>query len=225
MPANKVPERKRRIVQKLCECFMNFDQVVIVQLDNVSTSQIQNARARLREGEDRGEMVVGKNTLIHKAIDWLSTEADPNDVNYEDHKKWENKLPHLATFKQHVVNNVGLIFSKESYVTLREGIEAESQDMPAKAGVYAPCDVTIPKGGTGVDTGKIDMFHKMSMPVKVAKGSIELTQDFLIIQRGEKVTEAAAHMCRVLNMTPFKYRLSFLKVYMKGKLNYLIFFR
>ena len=63
-----VPERKQNIVRRLCECFTNFKQIIIVQLDNVSTNQIHKARLALRESSNKGEMIIGKNSLITKAL-------------------------------------------------------------------------------------------------------------------------------------------------------------
>jgi len=59
-----VNERKRNIVTKLCECFLKYNQVVIVSLDNVSTNQIHAARKILNVGTYKGEMIIGKNVRI-----------------------------------------------------------------------------------------------------------------------------------------------------------------
>lgn len=59
-----VNARKREIVRRLCECFGNYKQVVVVSLDNVATNQIHAARSILSQGEHKGEMIIGKNVSI-----------------------------------------------------------------------------------------------------------------------------------------------------------------
>jgi len=83
-----VPERKQNIVRRLCECFTNFKQIIIVQLDNVSTNQIHKARLALRESSNKGEMIIGKNTLIKKALKFKIEAPEVGHQDYEDHKKW-----------------------------------------------------------------------------------------------------------------------------------------
>lgn len=199
--------RKRNLIKRLTDAFQKYSQIIIVKLDSVSTGQIQKARAALRESGE-GEMIVGKNSLIHKALEWVTVAPEKNDPFFEQRSQITLK-PELAQIKDLIVLNVGLIFYDGDYQKLREVIEAEVVEMVAKAGVYAPCDVSLPKGPTTVDAGKIDLFHKINIPVKIARGVIEITKEFPIIAKNEKVTEAAALMCRTLGMTPFRYTLTF----------------
>jgi len=213
MPRGAVPERKVNLVANLVRCLQEYKQIILVKLDNVSTGQIQKARAILRQPDTAGEMIVGKNTLILKAISWLTEAPAKGDANFEIRSQIKLN-PTLVSLKDHIKLNVGLIFTNASYSKLRGLIESEIIEMQAKAGVLAPCNVSLPAGPTSLDAGKIDIFHKLNIPVKIAKGNIEIQKDFPIITKNEKVTEAAALMCRTLNLTPFKYTLEFTKVYL-----------
>lgn len=213
MANKKIPARKIALVQKLVRCFQTYKQIILVKLDNVSTGQIQNARRILRNPETAGEMVIGKNSLIQKALEWCTVAPEENDPFYEQRSQITLR-PELEALKEYIVLNVGLIFSDESYQSLRTLIESEVVEMPAKAGVLAPCNVDLPAGPTSLDAGKIDIFHKLNIPVKIARGTIEIQKDFPIIAKNEKVTEAAALMCRTLNMTPFRYTLEFKYVFL-----------
>lgn len=210
-----VNERKIKIVEKLCQCFTDYKQVAIVSLDNVSTNQLHNARKILTEGTHKGDMIIGKNTLIKKALKFMTEEPNPSDENYEHHKKWTQK-PELKVIEQHIKDNVGLIFSEEEYSELKTKIEAEKISMPARTGVEAPCTVTIPEGPTGVEVGKIDLFHKLNISCKTVKSAIEVVKPVTIIKKGEKVGEGATQMCKLLNIVPFEYALEFKFVYLDG---------
>jgi len=210
-----VRDRKRNIVNRLCECFTTYKQVVVVQLDNVSTNQIHRARTLLRTGEHKGEMIIGKNTLIKKALKFVTQEPVPGSDDYEDHCKWTQD-PKLAVLEQYMVLNIGLIFSEEPYMELREKVEAEKISQPARTGVVAPCDVTIPAGPTGVEVGKIDLFHKLNISCKTVKSAIEVVKEVKIITKGQPVSEGATQMCKLLSIIPFEYSLNFQQVYLDG---------
>jgi len=210
-----VNERKRQIVRRLCECFTNYKQCAVVSLDNVSTNQIHAARKVLASSEHKGEMIIGKNSLIKKALKFVTQEPVPGSEDYQDHKKWTQN-PALAVIEPLMKLNVGLVFSEEPYMELREKIEAEKIKMPARTGVVAPCDVVIPAGPTGVEVGKIDLFHKLNIQCKTVKAAIEVVKDVKIITKGEKVSEGATQMCKVLSVIPFEYSLTFKYVYLDG---------
>ena len=53
-------EKKRILINRLYNNFSKYKQVVIVNLENVGSSQVQDARHSLRKNK-KGEMVVGKN--------------------------------------------------------------------------------------------------------------------------------------------------------------------
>jgi len=210
-----VPERKQNIVRRLCECFTNFKQIIIVQLDNVSTNQIHKARLALRESSNKGEMIIGKNSLILKALKFMTETPETNSPDYEDHKKWTQD-PKLEVLKDLMKLNIGLIFSDENYMDLRTKVEAEVVKQPARTGVIAPCDVVIPAGPTGIEVGKIDLFHKLNISCKTVKSAIEVVKEVKIITKGEKVGEGATQMCKLLSIIPFEYKLEFLSVYLEG---------
>lgn len=210
-----VNERKRNIVRRLCECFTNYKQVIVVSLDNVSTNQIHAARAILQQGENKGEMIIGKNTLIKKALKFKTSKPVEGSAEYEDHKEWTQDSK-LEVLEQYMKLNVGLIFSEESYIDLRSKVEEEKIKMPARTGVISPCDVVVPAGPTGIEVGKIDLFHKLNIQCKTVKSAIEVVKDVKIITRGTKVGEGATQLCKLMGIIPFEYSLTFQYVYIDG---------
>lgn len=210
-----VNERKRNIVKRLCECFTKYNQVIVVALDNVSTNQIHAARSILQNGEHKGEMIIGKNTLIKKALKFVTEEPNSASDDYEDHKQYSQNSK-LEVLKDLMKLNVGLIFSEEPYIELREKVEAEKIKMPARTGIPAPCDVILPVGPTGIEVGKIDLFHKLNIQCKTVKSAIEINKEVKIITKGGLVGEGASQMCKLLQIVPFEYSLTFQYVYIDG---------
>jgi large subunit ribosomal protein LP0 len=210
-----VLERKSKIVTKLCEAFHNYKQIIVVKLDNVSTNQIHRARNILCSNGKKGEMIVGKNTLIKKALKFCTETPNPASPDYEDHKKWTQNAD-LLSLEPLMKGNVALLFCDSPYPELREQIEAEKIKMPARTGVVAPVDVWIKAGPTGIEVGKIDLFHKLNISCKTVKSAIEVVKDVKIITKGTNVGEGATRMCKLLNIVPFEYSLMFKYVYLSG---------
>lgn len=56
-------QKKRRIVNRLYEDFTKYKQCLIVNLENVTSNQIQQTRLGLRQ-KKLGDMVCGKNVIL-----------------------------------------------------------------------------------------------------------------------------------------------------------------
>lgn len=74
----------------------------------------------------------------------------------------------------HIKNRVALIFSNKSVSSLKPKIESIVEWHKAKVGTIAPCDVTVPKGDTGLDPSEISFFHALKISTKIVKSKIEI---------------------------------------------------
>merc|ERR1712238_522561 len=88
--------------------------------------------------------------------------------------------------------------------------------MGAKVGVTAPCDVIVPKGGTGCDPGQTAFFQTLQISTKITKGQIEIVNDTDLITAGDKVTASQAALLQKLEIEPFSYGLVLVAVYDNG---------
>ena len=52
-----------------------------------------------------------------------------------------------------------------------------------KSGAFAPVDVIIPAGPTGLDPGQTAFFQAVNIGTKIARGSIEIVNDVLFINQ------------------------------------------
>jgi len=215
MGMSKRKIRNRRVIKQLCNNFLKYNQVILVSLQNVSNEQIQKARVALQKSEKPGDLVIGKNTIILKALKWLTSEPEKGHKEYDDHSKWARR-PELKSFIKLVQGNLGLIFSDEDYSTVKDKIEKEILKVSAKTGIVAPCDVIIPMGPTNLDVGKVQIFQKLNVPTKAVKNMLEIQKDIHIIKKNEKVTATGSELCRLLDIKPFSYKLEMRKIWMNG---------
>jgi large subunit ribosomal protein LP0 len=215
MGMSKRKIRNRKVIKALCTNFLKFNQVIVIKLNNVSNAQIQNARVAVQKAEKPGELIIGKNTIIQKALKWLTTEPEKGTPEFEDHSKWARR-PELKSLAKCINGNVGLIFTDEDFSVIKEKIEAEVLQVDAKIGVIAPCNVFIPPGPTNIDVGKVAIFQKLGVPTKAVRNLLEIQKEIHIIVKNEKVGATGAELCRLLGLKPFSYKLEMDKIWMNG---------
>ena len=193
--------RKTKILHLLLKNFTEYEQVIRVNIQNISTKQITKAREMLRR--EGGVLVVGKDSLTRLAIRILTRKVDP-----ELYSEFIDAYParhDLTAIIKELKGKFALVFSNKNYIELKPLLEAEKIQMGAKAGIIAPNDVWIRKGPTGMDPGKIGEFHRLNIQVKTARSAIEVTKDYKLCAKGEVVSETVSAMCRMLNIIPFEY--------------------
>jgi len=157
---------------------------------------MQQIRASLR-GES--EILFGKNTMMRKAIRG-HLDQNPN---------LEKLLPHLK-------GNVGFVFTKNDLNDIRKKLLDNKVKAPAKAGAIAPLDVILPKQNTGLGPEKTSFFQALSIPTKIARGTVEILNDVKLITENEKVGASEATLLNMLNISPFSYGLNIFQVYDSG---------
>jgi large subunit ribosomal protein LP0 len=181
---------------KLLKLIEEYPKCFIVGVDNVGSKQMQQIRIALR---GHAEILMGKNTMIRKAI----------RGQLQKNQALEKILPH-------VVGNVGFVFTKDDLTDVKDKILDNKVAAPAKAGAIAPIDVVLPAQNTGLGPEKTSFFQALSIPTKIARGTIEILNDVHIIKKGEKVGASEATLLNMLNISPFTYGLIIQQVYDSG---------
>jgi len=193
LPRNKAGDFLERVKALVSE----YPRVLIVNADNVGSHHLQRIRKATRGGS---VILMGKNTLIRKAI------RDHLDV-----------VPAFEVLLNHVVGNVGLVFTKDDLSSTRDKLLELKVAAPAKPGSISPVNVTIPKGNTGLEPGKTTFLQALNIPSKITKGQIEITSDITLVKIGDKVGPSECALLSLLNIKPFSYGLSIVKVYDSGQ--------
>jgi len=193
MPAD---DRKRAYFDQLWQLLDKSSMIMIVNVDNVRSSQLQVIRHQMR---GQATILMGKNTMMRKAI---RTKVD-NKGEYDQ-------------LLQLLVGNVGLIFVHKDVREVRRVIAANLVGAPAKAGSIAPVDVVVPAGNTGMDPNQTSFFQVLNIPTKINKGTVEIVNDVNLLKKGDKVGSSEAALLAKLNIRPFSYGLTVLKIFDEG---------
>jgi len=180
-------------IQRLLE---EYPRIFIVGADNVRSKQMQQIRVSLR---GIAEILMGKNTMMNKAI-----------------RGQLSSNPALEKLLPHIKGNVGLVFSKEDPVLVRDKLLENKVAAPARAGAIAPCDVIVEAQNTGMGPEKTSFFQALNISTKIARGAIEIVSNVHLITAGDKVGQSEATLLQMLNVMPFAYGLVVENIYDNG---------
>lgn len=187
---------KAKYFEKLDGFLNEYNKLLIVGVDNVGSSQMQQIRIKLRGS---GELLLGKNTMMRKSI----------RGHLEQNPALEKLLPS-------VVQNMGFVFTKGDLSTVRDICTSNKVKAPAKAGAIAPVDVWIPATVTTMGPEKTSFFQALSINTKITRGTIEILTDVHLIKKGDKVGASEATLLNMMGISPFQYGLEVLSVYDNG---------
>lgn len=188
--------KKEEYMNKLKAHLEEYPRLVLVTCDNIGSNHMQRIRISLR---GRGVVLMGKNTLIRKAIKSAR----------EEHPEWQELLPHIR-------NNVGLVFTHEELSALRPKLEESRVPANAKTGIVAPQDVLLPAQVTALEPTKTNFFAALDIATKITRGCVEILNDVKLCTEGKKVGSSEAALLQMLNMRPFTYGLKLTQCYDEG---------
>ncbi|KAJ3562703.1 hypothetical protein NP233_g9410 [Leucocoprinus birnbaumii] len=182
--------------EKLKELLNTYTSIFIVNVDNVGSNQMHQIRVALR---GKGVVLMGKNTMVRRALRTILSESP----------QFERLLPHVK-------GNIGFVFASGDLKEVRDIIVANKVAAPARAGAYAPKDVFVPAGNTGMEPGKTSFFQALGIPTKIARGTIEIVTDVKVVTAGTRVGPSEATLLNMLNISPFTYGMSVVQIYDSG---------
>ncbi|KAI0029343.1 60S acidic ribosomal protein P0 [Vararia minispora EC-137] len=181
---------------KLKELIARYPSIFLVNVDNVGSNQMHQIRVALR---GKGIVLMGKNTMVRRALRGIMSEN-----------------PQLERLLPHVKGNIGFVFTSQDLAEIRDIIVANKVAAPARAGAYAPKDVSIPAGNTGMEPGKTSFFQALGIPTKIARGTIEIVSDVKVVEAGSRVGPSEATLLNMLNISPFTYGMTVVQIFDSG---------
>ena len=147
----------------------------------------------------KGTVVMGKNTMVRRALRSILAE----------YPQFERLLPHVR-------GNIGFVFTSGDLKDIRDLIIQNKVAAPARAGAFAPRDVTVPAGNTGMEPGKTSFFQALGIPTKIARGTIEIVSDVKVVTAGTRVGPSEASLLNMLGISPFTYGMTVVQIFDSG---------
>jgi len=189
-------QRKAVLRNKLENLLDKYKSILVIGVDNVGSNMLQQVRITLR-GE--AEIMMGKNTMMRKVI-------------REKAEKDSRFAPLIDTLQ----GNVGFLFTNGDLGAIRKRVLAFQLPAAARSGAFAPVDVWIPKGSTGLDPSNTQFFQALNIATKISRGSIEMTNDVHLIKKDERITSSAVALLTKLNIKPFFFGIQTMSVWENG---------
>ena len=152
-------------------------------------------------------MIMGKNTLMKACIAELMTKPEEDDEDYERRMERYADRPHLRLVSDQLVHNIGMIWTNGDLHKIKDILDANSREAPARVGSLAPKDVVVPAGPTGLDPKQTGFFQALSIQTKIVFGQIEMIYPVNIIHEGEKINQSQAALLDKLEIRPFEYKM------------------
>ncbi|GAA5849692.1 hypothetical protein JCM8547_000536 [Rhodosporidiobolus lusitaniae] len=191
-------DEKLAYFAKLKDLIETYPSILVVNVDNVGSNQMHQIRQAMR---GKGQILMGKNTMVRRAIRLILA----------DHPDFERFLPLVK-------GNVGFVFTSSDLKDIRDLIVSNKVAAPAKAGAFAPNDIFVPAGNTGMEPGKTSFFQALNVPTKIARGTIEIVSDVHLVQAGGRVDASQATLLNMLNISPFTYGMKIIQIFSDGNL-------
>ncbi|KAH7919718.1 hypothetical protein BV22DRAFT_1040624 [Leucogyrophana mollusca] len=188
--------QKQEYFVKLKELIAKYPSIFLVNVDNVGSNQMHQIRVALR---GKGVVLMGKNTMVRRALRSILSE----------YPQFERLLPHVK-------GNIGFVFTSGDLKEVRDIIVANKVAAPARAGAFAPKDVFVPAGNTGMEPGKTSFFQALQIPTKIARGTIEIVADIQVVVAGTRVGSSEATLLNMLNISPFTYGMTVVQIFDQG---------
>jgi large subunit ribosomal protein LP0 len=194
--SERLPQKKLDYRDRLLQLMRDYKKILIIGADNVGSSHFQRIRSSLR---NQAVILMGKNTVVRKIL-----------------RQNEKEFPQHAQLIAKMYGNLGFVFTNGDVAEIRKKILENKVGAPARIGAFAPCDVILPAGPTGLDPGQTSFLQALNIPTMIVKGQIEIKSDVDLIREGQKVTPSQAALLVKLDLRPFKYGLTVKYVYDEG---------
>jgi len=182
MPSQQVLQKKISEVEEVAQLIKKYKVVGIASLQKVRAAQLQEFKRNLA---DKVFMRVIQNTLMKRAIE-----------NF-------NEKPELKKLVEYLVGSNIYLFTDLNPFKLALLLEKGKVITTAKSGDIAAFDVMVPAGNTAQPPGPIiSQLNAVGLPTRIESGSVWITKDTLVAEKGDAISERLASILSKLGIKP-----------------------
>ncbi len=175
--------RKAKMMEKFAKLVKEYPTIMFADFARIPADHFQRVR---RELSPDIRFFVIKKRLVAKVAE---------EIDRKGLKELVNRMP----------LNLVVIFSKKDPFETFHLIAERKAEVFLKPGDVAEEDIVIPKGPTDIAPGPIlTDLRAMGVPTKIQGGKVAISEDFVILRKGEKASPQIADLLRNLNIKPLK---------------------
>lgn len=189
MLSNKeIPQWKIDEVENILGYFQKHDNVAIIKVAGINDRQIQATRKLLR---GKAIMKMSKKNLQKRAIE-----------KYAKESKKEN----LDILIDNIPGQAMMVFTDMDIFELKRIFEENKWMVPAKPDEFAPVDIWVPAGDTGLPTGQVisELNMTLKLPTKIQNDTIWIREDTRTHKAGDFVNIKQASVLKKLGVKPIE---------------------
>ena len=182
MPSQQVLQKKISEVEEVAQLIKKYKVIGIASLQKVRAAQLQEFKKNLA---DKVFMRVIQNTLMKRTIE-----------NF-------NEKPELKKLVEYLVGSNIYLFTDLNPFKLALLLEKGKVITTAKSGDIAAFNVIVPAGNTAQPPGPIiSQLNAVGLPTRIESGSVWITKDTLVAEKGDAISEGLASILSKLGIKP-----------------------
>jgi len=180
MPSQQVLQKKISEVEEVAQLIKNYKVIGMASLKKVRAAQLQELKKKLT---DKVFMRVIQNTLMKRAIEIC------------------NEKPEMKKLIEYLEGSNIYLFADLNPFKLALLLEKGKVITTAKSGDTAAFDVMVPAGNTAQPPGPIiSQLNAVGLPTRIESGSVWITKDTLVAEKGEIISERLASILSKLGI-------------------------
>jgi len=180
MPSQQVLQKKISEVEEVAQLIKNYKVIGMASLKKVRAAQLQELKKKLT---DKVFMRVIQNTLMKRAIGIC------------------NEKPEMKKLIEYLEGSNIYLFADLNPFKLALLLEKGKVITTAKSGDTAAFDVMVPAGNTAQPPGPIiSQLNAVGLPTRIESGSVWITKDTLVAEKGEIISERLASILSKLGI-------------------------
>merc|ERR1711934_199653 len=149
---------------------------------------------------------------MKSALTHANTEPQEGDEDYAERKDGWTFSPSIEKIITQLRGNTNLIFTNGDLSDVKAILDTEVRESPAKPGMIAPKDVSVPVGPTGLDPKQTGFFQTLQIQTKIVKGQIDIVAEKQVIFKDTRVDSTQAALLDKLKIYPFEYKMKVTKI-------------
>jgi len=161
-------------------------------------------------------MIMGKNTLMKASLNAANRKPEEKDEDYAERNATWAPNANIDLIIAELNGNTNLIFTNGDLGEIKDVLDKNVRPSPAKSGMIAPANVSIPAGATGLDPKKTSFFQTLQIQTKIVKAQIDIAVSKQVIEKDEKINSTQAALLDLLKIYPFEYKMTITKVLQDG---------
>jgi len=191
-------EHKKQLREKFDVNFAKHKSLVMVETNNIDNNMLKNIMDSLIT-QHGGVFLHGRKRSLAKSC------SESDDAT-------------MQKLAQKLTGNIVIYFHNSSCAKVVTKIEEFVKYGAAKYGQASLVDFEVPAQQTKIPPDGTKYFQRLRMPTKLTRGTIEITNNFMVLEKGKTVTQAQIDVLSALKLLPYSYRLRVTSVFTNGEL-------